>query len=267
MGVHAEEVAEAVGEEGDGGARLEDFVNGVVGFEDAELLEALDEDFVGEEVGDFPVEVGAEDADGFVLHAEDDLVDGEGFGGEGAADGVAACDVGGVVAEFGTGVDEDDVLVEEGLVVVDVVEGCGGFTSGKDTVVGLFGGAELDALTGENTLALLFVVEVLDVLHEGFVGDCANLVGVTDESDFVFILDCSELLEDWLEGVEVKVDVSVLFHKDTVGESLDETSVGDLTVDGEDWESSLFGDSLNEGFNVDCRLYLVNVVDLESLFG
>ena len=73
MGVHAQVVAQAMGEEGLAGPGLEDLV--LVALEDAQGQQTVDGNLVGQDVGIFPVHAGLDDGNALLLHLVDDVVD------------------------------------------------------------------------------------------------------------------------------------------------------------------------------------------------
>lgn len=83
--VHAQIVAQAVGEKGLAGSGVEDVV--LVALEDAQRQQAVNGNLVGQHVGVFPVHAGLDDGDALLLHLVDDVVDCAGLPGELAVEG------------------------------------------------------------------------------------------------------------------------------------------------------------------------------------
>lgn len=89
VGVHAQVVAQAVGEEGLARPGLEDFI--LVALEDAQGKQAVDGNLVGQDVGVFPVHAGLDDGDALLLHLVDDVVDLAALLGKLAVEGERPC--------------------------------------------------------------------------------------------------------------------------------------------------------------------------------
>lgn len=83
--VHAQVVAQAVGEEGLADPGVEDVV--LVALEDAQRQQAVNGNLVGQHVGVFPVHAGLDDGNALLLHLVDDVVDFAGLLGELAVEG------------------------------------------------------------------------------------------------------------------------------------------------------------------------------------
>lgn len=83
--VHAQVVAQAVGEKGLADSGVENLLP--VALEDAQRQQAGNGMLVGQDVGLFPVHVGLDHVDDLLLHLEDDVVDFAGLLGEFAVEG------------------------------------------------------------------------------------------------------------------------------------------------------------------------------------
>lgn len=89
VSVHAQVVAQAVGEEGLAGPGLEDLI--LVALEDAQGQKPVDGNPVGQDVGVFPAHAGLDDGDALLLHLVDNVVDFAALLGELAVEGECPC--------------------------------------------------------------------------------------------------------------------------------------------------------------------------------
>lgn len=243
--VHAQVVAQAVREEGDAGARLEDVVGGEAGAQDAQVLQPRDGDLVRELVDRVPEDARFERRDALLLHREDDAVDGAALVVEGAAQRERARDVRGVVVDLAAGVQEEDVLGGDGRVVLDVVERGAVLAGRDDGVVGLVFGVALDAGLEEDGFEFGLAVGRRRRLHGVDVAHGRDGVGFADQGDFVVGLDHAARFDAALDEVQVGRF-----------EGQERGAVRDLVGDGEDG-------ALRRGFGRgEVRVQLVRRLDV-----
>lgn len=86
---------------------------------------------------------------------------------------------------------------------MNVVEGCGAGTGSADTSIGLLTATVADAGADEGTHKLSLVTCVLDHTHDFCVSMRRDSIGMTDEANFVLVLDNTASFDCVLEQVPV----------------------------------------------------------------
>lgn len=203
VGIHAQVVSQAVGEEGLAGSGLEDLV--LVALEDADGQQAVNGNLVGQDVGVFPVHAGLEDGHGLFLHLEDDVVNVATLFGKLAVEREGSCDIGSVVVPLGTSINQQVLLSSQGSNVGDVVKSrrsrAAGNNGGVCHVLGAVGNASLQ----EDSLEFPLVGCLLCFFNDGLVGQAGDVVGLADHGHLELVLDDSRNLDGLLEESKVLV--------------------------------------------------------------
>ena len=100
-----------------------------------------------------------------------------------------AGDIGGVVAVFGAGVNEQQVVIAQGVLVADVMEGAGVGAAGDDGRVAVAGGTELPEGAFQGGLHFVFGNAGGGGAHGGVKAPGGDVDGALQEGDFVVGLD------------------------------------------------------------------------------
>lgn len=202
MRIQTQVMAQAMREESHARARRK---NGRrLALQDAQLAQAGDGDLVSVRVHAVPAHARFQERQTGGLHAEHEIVGGARFGRKTARGRKGAGDIGGVAAEFGASVEEDEGVGAgiEGGVVAAVVQCCGVAAAGHDGCVGLVWSSGGKAAGEEDGVEGLFGGGVVRGVESGGVGGGGDGVGVSDESDFVGVFADSAVVDGGLESGE-----------------------------------------------------------------